>query len=127
MIVIAILGIVLETFYQPARTFLGLNEKAALTLRESENLTRAFTKMKQFHANRNRIRAVKNNQIRFADGSVIFLSDKGKTILLHDNNGAVKLNNIRFALPAKQIDACTYVIKMRIADETLLTHWRCGE
>ena len=127
MIVVAIMGIMAESFFQPIQLLLGIDKKTRAIIDHNQLLATAFIKLKKFSKERPNIDSCSDHMIKFSDGATIILDADSSEIFLCSGEKKITLSGLNFKMPLSKLDHRTWALSLQVNGEDLKTMWRCGK
>ncbi|MFZ5953344.1 MAG: type IV pilin protein [Candidatus Rifleibacteriota bacterium] len=127
MIVIAVIGITVESFWGPGKMLLGIDRKTQTMLDENQNLLAFYQHLKRFNLGRTEITSCEGHQIVFSDGSSLYYDRDLKEFYLKNAGEEARFKNLLPSSPFRKLNSRTYSFFMQINGEQLNTVWRCGQ
>lgn len=126
MIVVAIMGIMFASVYDPGWILRRLQDRAQIVLNHNRNLTDAYLKLKKFNSERSEIQSVTPQRVVFKDGASLILDTDKNHIILSSGAEKTIISDLPFSAPIEQFNAKTYAFELIINGEKLNSYWRCS-
>jgi prepilin-type N-terminal cleavage/methylation domain-containing protein len=127
MIVVAVTSILVQCFWAPGQTLLGIDKRTRARIDENYQLVKTFNRLKTFSMARSLIKSEAAHELGFSDDAKIIIDVDRKKIVLVEPDKQTDLEVPGLELPLKKINERTFMITMRVNGEKMNTCWRCGK